>query len=159
MGADTTLFKAEVNKLVLVSPIIWSILIVIIAGVAAGGGGVVVGLIIAAILVGTKYLAVSHTNISLTNTRLMGKTGVINTKSMDSPLSKVNNVSVEQGLGGKIFNYSTLAISTSSGSYNFKYIKDADFFKSKVMEQIENCENERLKNQAAQLMGAMTQNR
>lgn len=157
MSAETTIFRAEINKLVLVSPIIWSVIIVIIGGVAAGGGGAFVGLIIAAILVGTKYLAISHTNISLTNSRLMGKTGVINTKSMDSPLNKVNNVSVEQGLGGKIFNYSTLVISTSSGSYNFKYIKDADFFKSKVMEQIEVCENERLKNQAAQLMGAMNQ--
>lgn len=159
MGAETTLFKAEINKLVLVSPIIWSVIIVIVGGVVAAGGGIVVGLVIAAIIIVPKYLAVSHTNISLTNSRLIGKTGVINTKSMDSPLNKVNNVSVEQGLGGKIFNYSTLAISTSSGSYNFKYIKDADFFKSKVMEQIENCENERLKNQAAQLMGAMTQNR
>lgn len=158
MSAETTLFKAEINKLVLVSPIIWSVIIVIIGGVAVGGGGAFVGLIIAAIIVGTKYLSVSHTNISLTNSRLIGKTGVINTKSMDSPLNKVNNVSVEQGLGGKIFNYSTLVISTSSGSYNFKYIKDADFFKSKVMEQIEICENERLKNQAAQLMGVMNQN-
>ena len=85
MSAETTLYKAEVNKLVLVSPIIWSVIIVIIGGVAAAGGGVVVGLIIAAILIGVKYLAISHTNISLTNTRLMGKTGVINTKSMDSP--------------------------------------------------------------------------
>lgn len=159
MGAETTLFKAEINKLVLVSPIILSVIIIIIASIAGGGGGFLVGLVIAAIIIVPKYLAVSHTGISLTNSRLIGKTGVINTKSMDSPLSKVNNVSVEQGLGGKIFNYSTLVIATSSGSYNFKYIKDADYFKSKVMEQIEICENERLKNQAAQLMGAMSQNR
>lgn len=158
MGAETTLFRAEINKLVLVSPCILSVIVIIIATVFGYGAGFLIGLIIAAIIIVPKVLAVNHTNLSLTNSRLMGKTGVINTKSMDSPLSKVNNVSVEQGLGGKIFNYSTLVIATSSGSYNFKYIKDADFFKSKVMEQIEICENERLKNQAAQLMGAMNQN-
>lgn len=159
MSAETTIAKAEINKLVLVTPAICSAIIFIIGIAAAGGGGALVGLIIAAFWLGTKYLGVSHTYISLSNTRITGKTGVINTKTMDSPLNKVNNISVEQGLGGKIFNYSTLVILTSSGNYNFKYIKSADAFKSRVMEQIEICENERLKNQAAQLMGAMNNNR
>lgn len=159
MSAETTIAKAEINKLVLVTPAICSVIIFIIGVAAAGGGGALVGIVIAAFWLGTKYLGVSHTYISLSNTRITGKTGVINTKTMDSPLNKVNNISVEQGLGGKIFNYSTLVISTSSGNYNFKYIKSADAFKSRVMEQIEICENERFKNQAAQLMGAMNNNR
>ena len=40
------------------------------------------------------------TEVSLSNKRLVGKYGLINTKAMDSPLNKINSVSVDSGLVG-----------------------------------------------------------
>ena len=39
----------------------------------------------------------------ITNKRVNGKTGLINTNELDSPLNKINGVQVRQGLFGKIY--------------------------------------------------------
>ena len=129
--------------------------IILICGISGGFGGFIVALIIAAVIILPKFFGIKNTELGLTNKKVMGKYGIINTKVMDSPLNKVNSVTVEQGLGGKIFGYGKIVISTSSGGYNFNYIKSADSFRSAVMEQIDIAEEEKLRKQAEQLAGAM----
>ena len=109
------------------------------------------------IIILPKFLRINNTELGLTNKKVMGKYGIVNTKVMDSPLNKINSISVEQGLGGKIFGYAKIVISTSSGGYNFNYIKNADSFRSAVMEQIDIYDEERIRRQAEQLAGAMKQ--
>ena len=116
-----------------------------------------IGLIIAAIIILPTFLLIKLTELGLTNKKIMGKYGVINTKVMDSPINKINSISVEQGLGGKIFGYAKIVISTSSGGYNFNYIKNADSFRCAVMEQIDLFDEERVRKQAEQLAGAIKQ--
>lgn len=106
--------------------------------------------------IGIKKFILNHVQLALTDRRIYGKTGIINTKSVDSPISKVNSVSIEQGFWGKVFRYSTVLISTSSGNYKFDFLKDAERFKEKTMEQIELYENDKLKKQAAALAETMT---
>lgn len=110
---------------------------------------------IAAILLMPKIISIQKTELGLTNKKILGKYGVINTKTMDSPIGKVNSVTVEQGLGGKIFGYAKIVISTSSGGYTFNYIKNADSFRSAVMEQIDIADEERIRKQAEQLASAI----
>ena len=146
--------KGEVSFL----PIIPSAVIcfiILIFGISGGFGGFIVALIIDAVIILPKFFGIKNTELGLTNKKVMGKYGIINTKVMDSPLNKVNSVTVEQGLGGKIFGYGKIVISTSSGGYNFNYIKSADSFRSAVMEQIDIAEEEKLRKQAEQLAGAM----
>ena len=106
--------------------------------------------------IGIKLFVIKHVQLVLTDRRIYGKTGIINTKSVDSPISKVNSVSIEQGFWGKVFRYSTVLISTSSGNYKFDFLKDAERFKEKTMEQIELYENDKLKKQAAALAESMS---
>lgn len=115
----------------------------------------IIDITIAAIFILPPYLKIKNTELGLTNKKILGKYGVINTKTMDSPIGKVNSVTVEQGLGGKIFGYAKIVISTSSGGYKFNFIKNADSFRSAVMEQIDIAEEEKLRKQAEQLAGAM----
>ncbi|MDE6764150.1 MAG: PH domain-containing protein [Oscillospiraceae bacterium] len=146
--------KGEVSFLPLIPSAVFGA-IILIFGISAGFGGFIAALIIDAIIILPKFLGIKNTELGLTNKKVMGKYGIINTKVMDSPLNKVNSVTVEQGLGGKIFGYGKVVISTSSGGYNFNYIKSADSFRSAVMNQIDAAEEERLRKQAEQLAGAM----
>ena len=98
------------------------------------------------------------TELVFTNKRLLGKIGLVNTKALDTPLNKINNISVEQGLGGKIFNYGTMVILTSSTSYRFKHIKKPEAFKSKLLEQIDKFDEERIRKQAMEMAKAMKEN-
>ena len=95
------------------------------------------------------------TKLILTSKRVYGEVGLINTKTMDAPLNKVNTVSVERGLFGKIFGYGNLHITTSSGSYNYKGIKSPSVFRDAIMEQIDVFDDARIKKQAAEMAAAI----
>ena len=77
--------------------------------------------------------------LRMTETAIIGKVGLIRTKKMASPISKVNDVSVHSGLLGKIFGYSTVYISTagSVGSeYVFKYVRHGKVLQQEFLKKI-----------------------
>lgn len=165
MSIENDIARAEINKVAIIPSILAAIIIDIIILVYCFNRYIyfpmyMIPIISAAVLVifvGFQLFVLSHIKLALTNKRIYGKTGIINTKSMDSPISKINSVSVEQGFWGKVFRYSTVSVSTSSGNYKFSYIKNADEFKEKTMEQIDVYENEKLKNQFSMLAGKMSE--
>lgn len=162
---DTVILQAHTSWLAVVSKAIESLILFIVAAYAkselydVGAMLSVVCIVIALIVIIVTVLKITHIELALSNKKLIGKIGIINTKSMDSPLNKINNVSVDQGLFGKIFGYSKITVSTSSGNYVFDYILSGDAFKNTVMEQIDVYENERLRNQAEQMSRYSNQNR
>lgn len=107
---------------------------------------------IKAIIATVKF---THIELAVTNKRVVGKVGVANTKSLDSPLNKIQNVSVTQKLFGKIFNYGTVEVHTAAGKYEFGAIKNAESFKGVLMAQIDQFEEDRLSQQASQMAQAM----
>lgn len=162
---DTVILQAHTSWLAVVSKAIESLILFIVAAYAkselydVGAIISVVCIVIALVIIIVTVLKITHTELALSSKKLIGKIGIINTKSMDSPLNKINNVSVDQGLFGKIFGYSKITVSTSSGNYVFDYILSGDAFKNTVMEQIDVYENERLRNQAEQMSRYSNQNR
>lgn len=95
------------------------------------------------------------TTLIITNKRVNGKTGLINTNELDSPLNKINGVQVKQGLFGKIFNYGTISITTASTVFNFDYIDKPNDFKNILNNQIEKYEDDRIEKQAKKMAEAM----
>ena len=93
-------------------------------------------------------IAILTTRLCITNKKVVGKIGFIKVKTLDAPLNKINNVSVQQGLFGRIFGYGTIRIDTSSGFYKFDFIKQPNEFKATLLNQIEIYDDERIKRQA-----------
>ena len=62
---------------------------------------------------------------------------------------------MEQKFWGKIFNYGTVKINTAAGVYEFDGVSSPDNFKRKIMNQIEQYEEDRVKQQAAEMASAM----
>lgn len=98
----------------------------------------------------------SRIELAVTNKRVIGKIGVANTQSLDAPLNKIQNVGVKQKFGGKIFNYGDVTITTAAGEFNFGAIKNVNAFKGILMAQIDQFEEDRLKQQADQMARAMS---
>ena len=65
-----------------------------------------------------------------TNKRVLSKKGILNIKTLDSPLDKINDFEINQSFLGRIFDYSDVVIKTSSSVYSFCYIKEAHQFKN-----------------------------
>ncbi len=98
-------------------------------------------LALAALLVFESYVKTFKTELAITDKRVIGKLGLFRTRTLDAPLNKINTASVSQGIIGKILNYSTVRVDTSSLDFSFEYIKDAEQFKQVVMLEIENFNN------------------
>ena len=102
-----------------------------------------------------RIVKILTTELSLSNKRLVGKYGLINTKAMDSPLNKINSVSVESGLFGKIFGYGTINVNTASTIYTFKFVKGASNFKNVISNEMDNYEEAKIQQQAKSMAAAM----
>ena len=92
--------------------------------------------------------------LAVTNTRVFGKTGIISTKQMTSPLEQVQNVSVNTTFFGRLFKYSTVKITTTTGVYSFS-IMNGDEFSSVVMQQTEQKKKDEMDMQAQKMAQAM----
>lgn len=95
------------------------------------------------------------TKLEITNRRIKGKTGLIKTNELDSPLNKINSVQVKQGLCGKIFNYGTIIITTSSSVFEFDYVNKPNQFKTILNNQIEAYDENKMEMQAKKIADAM----
>lgn len=95
------------------------------------------------------------TELGFTSRRVIGKTGLVNTRSLDAPLNKINNVAVERSIFGKILGYGMVSITTSSGDYAFKGVKNPEALKSALMQQIDEFEQDRIRQQATEMAKAM----
>ena len=99
----------------------------------------------------------THIELAVTNKRVIGKTGVVSTKALDAPLNKIQNASAKQNLFQKIFNYGEIRIDTAAGMYLFAGVKSPDAFKRILMNQIDQYEEDKIKQQAAEMASAMGQ--
>lgn len=109
--------------------------------------------LIKAIIATVKF---THIELAITNKRVVGKVGVANTNSLDAPLNKIQNASVSQPFFGKIFNYGVVRIDTAAGKFEFPAVKNAENFKGMLMAQIDQYEEDRVKQQAAEMANAMS---
>lgn len=89
----------------------------------------------------------NHTELVLTNKRLIYKSGVFHTKAFDAPLAKIHNVYVETTFWGKVFNTNTIRVTTERGVIVDR-IEHADDFKNTILGQIDQFEESRLVRQA-----------
>lgn len=136
---ETIVAKAEVSKLPV---IVWGVISVGLFFLTAAGfdfdlSGVVAGIIIAIAVFAKPAITAFTTELSLTNRRIVGKTGFFKTKTLDFPIKKINSIYVEQKLFGKIFNYSTVNVSSASGVFQYNMVKNAENFRQIVSEQID----------------------
>lgn len=103
----------------------------------------------------TRLIRRATTELTLTTNRVIGKTGIINTRSLDSKLDKVQSVSVENGFWGKIFGYGTVCVTTAGSIVYFKDISKAEKFKQAVLRQQDLYEEEKARKQAQLMASAM----
>jgi uncharacterized membrane protein YdbT with pleckstrin-like domain len=58
-----------------------------------------------------EYLRVKHTELGLTNKRVISKTGIISRKSEEMKLGSIETVEIDQGVLGRILGYGNIKVS------------------------------------------------
>jgi uncharacterized membrane protein YdbT with pleckstrin-like domain len=93
----------------------------------------------------------------VTNYRVIDETGLINHYAKESPLEKINNVSYDQSIWGRIFNYGHVTIQTAAeiGSTEYKDVHGPKRLKDTITLAQSEFKNLQLTNQARQMAAAM----
>ncbi len=87
------------------------------SGKAAGLLRIVIGLVALAVVLWTvvmPFLRWLTTTYTITDRRLITRTGILNRRGHDIPIPRINDVSYEHGLVDRIFGCGTLVISDAS---------------------------------------------
>lgn len=95
--------------------------------------------LIVALLVAGKWVVLQSQEYFLTNRRIIQQTGVLNKRSVDSYLDKVNNVEHVQTLWGRILGYGDVLVDTASetGTTVFRQISAPLDFKRAIVSAAE----------------------
>ena len=105
---------------------------------------VAVGLIVSLVWLGKHYWSWYAQDYIVTNRRVLKVEGIINKRSADSSLEKINDAVLEQNLFGRIFGYGDLDIMTAAEEAIDKYrmLNKAPGFKKAMLDQKHALETE-----------------
>lgn len=84
----------------------------------------------------------AHTELVLTNRRVVRKTGVFNVETKDIPLHQILNVNIKINLLGRILNYGTITIATAAQTYTLERIRSVELFKEAILSEMERSKDE-----------------
>lgn len=84
-----------------------------------------------------NIIQVFSIRLAFTSTRVIGRSGIINSISTSTLLNKIDNITIKSGFWGKLFGFATITISSTNnfGDQTFKYIQNAEAFKNSLLEQ------------------------
>lgn len=138
MSGETVVYQTKLNwseYLKGITIIVIGIIIAKISDSSGSFGGVVV--LLGLFLLCKSYLKMRSSEFSVTDKRVLIKVGILKTQSLETMLTKVEGIHVEQGLVDKMFNCGTIVVKGTGGTNNkFAGIDNPFEFRNAVNEQI-----------------------
>ena len=136
MAGEKVIYRTKLHWVIF----LWSAIFLIIAIVGfASGSGAVGGLfILLTVLAGiSSFLNYSTSEFGVTNKRVLVKVGWIRRHSLETLLTKVEGIGVDQGILGRIVGYGTIVVTGTGGTKEpFHKIDTPLEFRKRVQEQI-----------------------
>jgi len=111
----------------------------------------VILLVIAAMII-SRGMRILSSAILVTNRRVMIKTGLFRTWLMESPIEKINSIVMEQSLLGRLFEYGSLYIHTTSGSFFLRDVSSPGEIKTVLNDQMQRLEDWKAQKQAETIL-------
>jgi len=142
MQGEAVIYKTNLTKFILVYPIALLFLIPIIIGLSGAKAELSVMYFTISIFVFIPmeiayFLQYWTSEFAVTDHRVLIKVGFIRRKSLEILLAKVEGISVDQGIFGRIFDYGTIVVRGTGGTGEpFSKICAPFEFRKKVQEQI-----------------------
>jgi len=127
-----------------------------IFGILIGGYGLLL-ILLAAIYFYYKMIERNNNIWAVTDLRVIDEFGVFSNNSKESPIDKINNVTYNQSLWGKIFGFGNVQIQTAAeiGSTNYSFVQHPGKLKDSITRMQDEFKNSQIRKQAAELANAM----
>ena len=114
LPGEQVTFRTHLHKIMFSWPIVLAALGVIGFFANRAVGGIV--LLIAFCSWAVVYVRYVSSEFAVTNKRVIIKVGIIQRRTLEMLLSKVEAISVDQGIGGRIFGYGTIIVVGTGGT-------------------------------------------
>ena len=141
MEGEVVICKAQFHYIMFWLPALLVILAVVFPFIPIGEGTLTTRLIFSGILLVLAflwYVVINNgKNFTLTNKRIILKTGIVQRNSKELMLRKCESINVRQSIMGRILGYGDVIVSTGEDKDVFKYIKSPMAFSTKINEQID----------------------
>ncbi len=136
---EAVIYRTQLHWKVFIMPVTCTAVILIILALLITRGGYkhfeLLLLVPAIPLILSAYLTRRSSEFAVTNRRVIMKTGVVHTISLEILLNKVEAISVNQSLLGKMLNYGDIVITGSGGTKElYKGIEGPLAFRKAVQE-------------------------
>jgi uncharacterized membrane protein YdbT with pleckstrin-like domain len=119
LPGETVAFRTTLHWKIYVLPAVVGILLLPLLAAALMSPNKLFAAFIAILLVlviGVPYLRRRFAEFAVTDKRVLVKLGVTHTRSVELLLSKVEGITVNQGLGGKLLGYGEIVITGTGGT-------------------------------------------
>jgi len=120
LAGEHVVFRTRLHWKLLVGPVLFMLATLVpIAWLRATSGYTNWALIAPAVGVVVLLAAIlkrQSSDFAVTNKRVMMKTGVFNTRSVELLLSKIEAIAVNQSIGGRMFGYGNIVVTGSGGT-------------------------------------------
>jgi uncharacterized membrane protein YdbT with pleckstrin-like domain len=133
LSGEKIIYRTTLHWIVFIWPVIFILLAIMFAGSSGAAGGV---LFVVAMVAGmSSYITYSSSEFGVTNKRVLVKVGFIQRHSLETLLPKVEGISVDQGILGRMLGYGTIVITGTGGTKEpFHKINGPFEFRKQVQE-------------------------
>ena len=115
LAGEQVVFRTRLHWAIFLGPLLWILFGVLLLS-GDGGGTLSLILIVIGALSGLATLINFNTSeFGVTEKRVIGKTGWLRRVSLETLLNRVEGVSVEQGLVGRMLGYGTIVVQGTGG--------------------------------------------
>lgn len=135
LPGEQVVYETRLHWIMFAGPAV--LLLFILLFTLANSALVIFWVLLAAIVVGWLLLRRKYSEFGITNKRVVIKTGIIRRRSLELLLTKIEGVTVDQNIVGRMFNYGTIVIGGVGGTKEpFAQIENPFEFRKRVHEQI-----------------------
>lgn len=140
--------------------IVWPVILTVIGlmlGILIGDYGYIIPLMLAG-YTGYKLIERNNNLWAVTNLRVIDEFGVFSLNSKESPLDKINNVTYNQTVWGRMFGYGNVQIQTAAeiGSTTYSTVERPKLLKDTITQMQEEYKKLQILSQARELAKAIS---
>jgi uncharacterized membrane protein YdbT with pleckstrin-like domain len=129
MPGENIVSQATLHWAMFIAPII----VCVIGLLALSGDGGPVLLILGVVWLGWRFLVFQSTELAVTNRRVLAKSGIVRRHCIDVQNNKVEGLTYNQGLIGRLFGYGSIFVrGTGIGMVPIPYVAAPEAFKRDV---------------------------
>jgi uncharacterized membrane protein YdbT with pleckstrin-like domain len=137
LQGEAVAYRARLHWMIYALPFFIAVLGVVVAWLASSWYVAAVGFGLAFLAAIPRFIRSATSEFAVTNKRVIFKVGLINRRTLELVLAKLETIGVEQGIPGRIFNYGTIIVTGTGGTKEpFRDIADPLEFRKHVQSQL-----------------------